>query len=213
MSISSGSSGQLYIHVGLRKTATTWMQNYLFPKIQGLNFVGKTNNNYPDWFIQWSYWDDSHFQRNVGNLSKRIDAILANNRKTLISSEAFTNTAAILNQAERIKAVWPNSKIIVTVRDPIDVIISHYHHDIKEGTVFREVQEYIDTERTPFFIGKRKRIYLPDYYYTEMIENYNSLFGEKNVCVLKYEMLTMNPRQFISELSDFTGLVINENDV
>jgi len=212
MTINSDSR-QLYLHVGLRKTATTWMQNHLFPKIQGLNFLGKTDVDYPDWLIQWSYWDDSYFQSNVKMISKRIGAMLVDDKKTLISSEAFTNTAVILNQAERIKSVWSNSKIIVTIRDPIDTIISHYHHDIKEGTAFRELQDYVDIERTPFFIGKRKRIYLPDYYYTEMIENYNRLFGEENVCVLKYEDLTMNPQQFVSELSEFMGLMINEEEV
>jgi hypothetical protein len=62
---------------------------------------------------------------------------------------------------------------------------------------------YLDWERTPYDLVKRKPIYLPDFYYDEMIAMYEALFGENNVCVLRYEDMLGLPEKYFSQLGSF----------
>lgn len=193
---------ELYIHIGARKTATTWLQDILF-KDSALNYLGKTKENYPDWLIRWHYLDDLAFDKEKDNIKEIVHNLLKPDVTNLISSEAFTNTGAIFNQALRIKYVFPSARILFTIRDPIEVILSHYRHDVGDGIYFLGLESYLDWQRTPFDLLKRKPIYLPDFFYDETIELYQRLFGSNNVCILRYEDLTNNPGEYFQILAKF----------
>ena len=196
----------LVIHIGYRKTATSWLQEILFPTLN-LNYIGKTEGNYPDWLIEWHYADDFSFDDRENFIRKRLSSCLDRNRTNMLSSEAFTNTDSIYSQALRIKQIWPEARIIMTLRDPIDMIWSHYRADIQEGDCFVNLEEWIDWKRTPFVIHKRKAIYLPDFFFDEAIKLYTNLFTEKNVCILKYEdMISENNDIFFIKLFKFLGI-------
>lgn len=196
----------LVIHIGYRKTATSWLQEILFPSLS-LNYIGKTEGNYPDWLIEWHYADDFFFDDRQNIIRKRLYSCLDKKRINLLSSEAFTNTASIYSQAHRIKKIWPEARIIITLRDPIDMIWSHYRHDIQEGDCFVNIEEWLDWKRTPFVIHKRKTIYLPDFFFDEAIKLYTSLFTDKNICILKYEdMISHKNNIFFIKLFEFLGI-------
>jgi hypothetical protein len=195
---------KLFIHVGARKTATTWLQEIIF-KNSALNYLGKTKEDYPDWLIRWHYLDDLAFENEKHKIKEIIYKLLKPNVPNLISSEAFTNTAVIFNQALRIKYIFPEAKIIFSIRDPIEVIISHYRHVVGEGIYFLGVKSYLDWRRTPFDLFKRKPIYLPDFFYDEIIESYQKLFGINNLCILRYEDLINNPAAYFQKLGEFVN--------
>ena len=196
----------LVIHIGYRKTATSWLQEILFPSLS-LNYIGKTEVNYPDWLIEWHYADDFFFDERQAIIRKRLYSCMDRNRTNLLSSEAFTNTASIYSQAHRIKKIWPEARILITLRDPIDMIWSHYRNDIQEGDCFVNIEEWLDWKRTPFVIHKRKPIYLPDFFFDEAIKLYSSLFTDKNICILKYEdMISQKNNIFFIKLYEFLGI-------
>lgn len=193
------------IHIGIRKSATTWFQEKLFPKLSNIHFVGKRNYYYPQWLKDIHYLDDFAFDRNIEEVISAAKLDLKEGILNVISSEAFTNTSVIFSQACRIKAVFPSAKILITLRDPIDTILSHYKLDVADGIYHLPLEEYLDWSRTPFDLVKRKPIYLPDFFYDEMINLYERLFKEQNVCVLRYEDMLENPKHFFSELDAFMG--------
>jgi hypothetical protein len=195
----------LYIHVGLRKTATTWLQNIVF-KDCSLNYLGKTEDSYPEWLLKWHYLDDYAFEKEKNNIRDILYTLLKPDIPTLISSEAFTNTGVIYNQALRIKDIYPDTRIIITLRDPVALLKSHYKHDVADGQYFMDLVNYLDWERTPFDLLKRKPIYLPDFYFNENIDYYQELFGFDNVCLLKYEDMNKDPFSFFEKLGDFLGI-------
>ena len=117
----------IFIHVGIAKSATTWMQNVLFSNQNGLNYLGKDENNYPEWLIDWAHLDDFEFNKRKSDLIATFQKKIKNGIN-LLSSESFTNKGAIFNIANRIKFIAPNAKIIITLRDPINTIFSHYKH-------------------------------------------------------------------------------------
>jgi hypothetical protein len=199
----------LVIHIGIRKSATTWLQNHFFPGLAEVNYIAKTDGDYPRWLIDWHYLDDFEFLRCAGNIRDALTQYINRERPNIISSEAFTNTAVIWQQAHRIKMVYPNSRILVTVRDPIDTLISHYKLDVAEGSYHLPLEQYLDWERTPYDLVKRRPIYLPDFFYNEMIGLYQNLFDPKNVCVLRYEDMVHAPDEYFARLSSFVGVACN----
>lgn len=198
----------LVIHVGFRKTATSWLQNILFPRLD-INYIGKTESDYPNWLIEWHYADDFYFEQRVRSIQEHLASRLIEKKCNLLSSEAFTNTAVIYSQAQRIRAIWPKARILVTLRDPVAMVWSHYRGDIKEGTCFDEVEHRLDWKRTPYVMDKRRAIYLPDFFFDESICLYKDLFGPENVCVLKYEDMRSNRSIYFVRLFEFLGIAPN----
>lgn len=196
----------LYIHTGIRKTATSWLQNIIFNKCPEINYIAKTDDYYPQWLIDWHYLDDFAFEQQKQKIKNKLTSVRKPQKVNLISSEAFTNTGVIHSQAYRIKSIYPNAKIIITLRNPIDTIQSHYRHDVSLGDAWLPMEEYLDYKRTPFVIGKRRSIYLPDFFYNEMVSLYNQLFDKTNVCILLYEDLIQKPKYFINQLEVFMGV-------
>lgn len=195
----------LVIHVGFRKTATTWMQDILFPKLD-LNYIGKTSSLYPKWLINWHYADDFYFDQKKEEIHDKLISVLKKDRCNLLSSEAFTNTASIYSQAYRIKSIYPDSRILVTLRDPVEMVFSHYRDDINEGDCHVNIEDWIDWKRTPYVLNKRKAIYLPDFFFNESINLYEKIFGQENVCILKIEDMHRKRDIFFSNLFNFLGI-------
>ena len=201
------------IHVGLRKTATTWLQDVLFPNIKDINYIAKNSDNYPQWLIKWHYLDDYAFNHDMHNIKNNFFSFVQNDKVNVLSSEAFTNTSVIYSQADRIKKIVPNAKIIITLRNPIDVIKSHYKLDIQDGINFLDLEKYLDWKRTPFDLFKRKPIYMPDFFYDENIDYYQQLFGSNNVLVLKFEDMKNNPKKYFDHLSQFLNVTIELDEL
>jgi hypothetical protein len=198
-------AAKIYIHIGFRRTATTCLQNVVFNRNEGINYIAKTGDNYPKWLIEWHYLDDYAFEKWKEKIKDTLFSLLDGGKINLISSEAFTNTGVIYSQALRIKAIVPDARIIMTLRDPVEMVKSHYRGDVSEGVAHLELKEYLDWKRTPFVIGKRRPIYLPDFFFTEAVDFYKELFGEKNLCILKYEDMVRRPDDFFNQLGSFMG--------
>jgi hypothetical protein len=194
-----------FIHVGYRKTGTSWLQDLYFPSLP-LNYIGRAGDNYPRWLIEWHYLDDFAFETNKSRLKNIFSNQLRSDKTNLLSSEAFTNTSVIYSQASRIKEICPEARIIVTLRDPVAMVWSHYTHDILEGDCFSNVEDWLDWDRTPFVLHKRKTIYLPDFYFDEAIDHYRKLFGNEHVCVLKMEDMVHNKENFFNDLHTFLNV-------
>lgn len=203
----------LYVHVGRGKTGTSLFQNEIFPHLKELNYIGKSKNNYPKWLIEWHYLDDIKFEKEFPKIKNDLFKKVEKNKINLISSEAFSIYGDIYRQAKRIERVSPNSKIIITLRNPIDSIISFYKYSVKEDHFSKKLENMIDwgDSRTPYVFYKRTPVYIPDYYYDEIIELYKDIFGEDNVCVLKYEDIKVHPEIYFSQLFDFLGIKMNFN--
>ncbi len=203
----------MIIHIGKGKTGTSFLQEEIFQSDKNINYIAKTEDDYPQWLIQWHYSDDLVFNEINEEIVDKVNSLMSKDKINLISSEAFSIVGNLYQQAIRIKKIQPNTKILITLRDPLKAILSFYKYSVQSDKLIHNLEKCIDYDRTPMVFYKRKPIYLPDYYYDEIIEVYQELFGKENICILKYEDMVNCPDKYFTDLSNFLGVNLNINEI
>ena len=111
-------ANNIVIHVGLHRTGTTFLQNEIFPKLQGVNYK--------------VYHDQTEY-------------ILSKDKINLISCESLSGSPTTWIKynftirdllAKGLKAEFPNAKIIVGFRDKEKWAKSIYGQAVKQGRVY-----------------------------------------------------------------------------
>lgn len=197
----------VYLHIGYGRTATTWLQNSLFPRLTGIKYLGKTRTDYPRWMMDWNYLDRLLLPKVIDNIRFYLDAG-GSSQRVLISSEAFTQTGGIVDQIERIKAVVAKPYIFVVLREPTSLVISKYRRLCMAGFFHQELEHYLDFATSPYDLVRRRRLYLHDYNYPLVIERLRNEFGDDRVLVKKYETLNAHPQMFVADVSRYLGVPV-----
>lgn len=195
----------IYIHVGYGRTGTTWLQNQVFPSVSGIQYLGKTEESYPDWMLNWNYLDRLLLASEIDTIQNNLN-VAREKSNVLISSEAFTQTGGVVDQIDRIKAVTSDSKIILVIRDPADLVVSRYRYLIEAGFFSDSIDHYLDYTSRPFDLVRRKRLYLYDFVYPLVIEKLIQEFGSQNTLVIKYECLVKEPQKFVGTILRYLGV-------
>lgn len=97
---------------------------------------------------------------------------------------------------KRIKKFNPNSKILIILRKPIDMVISHYKMGlISNDKKLKESLEERENEQVGFL---KKRLN-----YTENVKRYLNVFGKENVKIILFSELKKNPNKIKKGVGDF----------
>lgn len=92
-------------------------------------------------------------------------------------------------------------KIIVTLRNPVDRLYSHFWHVRHGFGFFTDFSSFLAKGKD---IGDH-RVFHSSYYYEPLLRFYET-FGEENVCVLIYDELKDSPEKTLKYVCDFLGL-------
>ncbi len=99
---------------------------------------------------------------------------------------------------KNIHSINPNTKLIYIVRDPIERIISHLHHDL-----YRDRLKYSEIS-TKLFSN-------PHYIYTSkygfQLEGYLNYFDKSQILILDFNSLKDNPKDVINKIYNFIGVI------
>lgn len=117
---------QVYFHVGLGKTGTTFLQYRVFPKLEGLQYIQRTN------------YRDFKYVRLIENSS---------DQKFLVSNEFDKQLEA---ESLKIVSKYPNAKIIIVLRRQDSWIASQYRRYVKNGFA-KSFEGFIDIENNGGF--------------------------------------------------------------
>jgi len=115
MSRMKGSFGNVVLHLGLHKTGTTFLQNYIFPNIKEYNYIDRSH-----------FWHCGQF------------------KNVIISDEGFSGYPHLLDNdgsvmfenAKFLKKVFPNAKIILCLRNKESWVKSLYSEYLKSGGIY-----------------------------------------------------------------------------
>lgn len=193
------------IHIGYHKTATTWLQRLIFPNHPEIDYWNIYAQPYT-WVIDLGRTHDFDFDpQRFKELSSEFGAdSLKGNR--LISWEGFvgdpfTGATTSRRSADRLRVIFPNAKIIVGIRNQLDMATSLYRQYVHEGGTCG-FSAFLRQSH------KRTRIHFSlDYMrFDRLITYYASLFSRDSIFVYTYEELKQSPNDVLDALFTFLGV-------
>lgn len=138
---------RILIHVGLPKTASTYLQNNVFPRLNNIAYIGRpyTQENYAFNTLQYaenSLYSSTTMRKEIDDIEKAI----AKGNPILISDELFSGFALynFMNRgmiAERLSEIVPHAEIILFLRGQMDLIVSLYNQFVKMAWVDTHLDE------------------------------------------------------------------------
>lgn len=221
---------KIFIHVGLQKTASTYLQNEIFPFIPGLFYLSRPYTQENEAFNSLQYADGTLYDGSL--VRNEIKAIrhAAQAKPILISDElfagyafwGFANRATIAN---RLSEVMPEAEIILFIRNQTELIDSLYNQYVKIGWYHKllgpdflhksgtgyQLQDWIEGQRD--WTRSRRRfdhqsVFSAELFrYTELLTLYKSLFSK--VHVFLYEDFKKDPLSQLERLGSIFQLTVN----
>ncbi|MBD3676062.1 MAG: lysophospholipid acyltransferase family protein [Planctomycetaceae bacterium] len=218
------SKADLYLHVGMPKTATSLLQKFLFTEHPQVEYLGKfihgTNEKFPLKSI------DSLMKRALGGEAVCSEAdfeqLLEHSQaaklqgKSLILSEELLSVGSLSQQhqaADLFKQYFPDCRIVVVLREPLEYLESLYFQRLKGFNLkHRSYHELKDSFGEPpryFSINEwlDERWQHPEepirehLRYADLLEMYASIFGLDKLHVLHFSQLKSDSESFLIELS------------
>ncbi|MFX0140474.1 MAG: sulfotransferase domain-containing protein [Candidatus Hodarchaeota archaeon] len=185
--MSKTSLGPDYIGIGAMKAASGW----IFKCLELHPEVGDS---------EWS--KELHFFTKPYNYEKGIEyyySLFSQHPKGKLKGEFTPAYMASPQVASLIHKHFPNVKLIVSLRNPIERAYSHYRYNVQERGRFRIYKNFEDT------IKNDKTIIERGFYYKHL-KPYFDLFPRENILILFFEDIKNNPKEVVHELYKFLGL-------
>jgi tetratricopeptide (TPR) repeat protein len=197
-------NGPNFIIIGAQKSGTTSLENYIAQHPQVIPAIKK----------------ETHFW--YRDFRKGIDWYLAHfppipRSENYITGEATPNYLENYQAAKQIYNVFPEVKLLVILRNPVDRTFSQYHHWIKFNWDYRSFETAINYEleilsKNPEKPqGNEKYWQQPSNYigrgiYIEFINKWLGVFPREQILILKAEDLYQKPVNTMKQVFEFLGL-------
>ncbi len=217
------------IHIGYPKSASTTLQKHLFNKHADINSFSSyptknigVDSSEIDYSSRYLSNDDlKTFYHKLSGLAtadfdhQEISALAANFKKdfspsqcNMFSSEFLTSVffshKNLEEKANRLFTIFPDAKILIIVRNQLDIIRSQYKdHPFDprnpEGGKPMSLNEFV----AQLFTFNHEIKYLESLQYFETASIYEKLFGIDNISVLCMEELKHDLGGFSRKISEF----------
>ncbi|WP_395331025.1 hypothetical protein WBP06_01170 [Novosphingobium sp. BL-8H] len=180
------------VHLGYHKTATTWLQQQLFPNATSHDYLPR--QTVQDAFLKPA---GMHF---CPRQASEVLSLRGRNRPVLLSEE---NLSGYLHNgglhgflapevARRIKAVLPDAHIVIFIRNQFEICRATYAQYVSGGGTWGQ-HRYFETAR--MVRGALTRPWkapvfeFEHFEYDRLVAHYDDLFGRGHVHVYPYEWL------------------------
>ena len=187
-------------HIGFPKTGTTFLQQSVFKHCHKVRYIGYQEAEkmlYPIIFF-----DDLDFY--AENEKNKLDKKYLN-ENILISYELLTGPVFLrsgINRSiisKRLKKIG-TKKIIITIRNQIELIESLYRQYINQGGTLNLSDILLFEGDHPNY-SHGILIKMFDYY--KLIKLYCHYFGRENILIINQKDLKENPNQAVKKIADF----------
>ncbi len=195
-------SGPDFIIAGASKSGTSSIYYYLSRHPQVLLAHKKEIDFYQQNYQRGIDWYLAHFP----TITDRAD---------FLTGEATPNYLRFPQVAQRIKATFPQAKIIILLRNPVDRAISWHYHKLNTGLTKDNLATAIATEIDRLATVSEAEITNTGFYdpdniisslYIYKIKPWIELLGRKQFLILKSEAFYLNPLEAMEQVFKFLGL-------
>jgi len=214
---------KVILHAGLQKTASTYLQSSVWPKVPGYTFLSRPYTQHNHAFNQLQYADDTLYKKDL--LVKELKQIGAN--RLILSDENFSGKGeyfSYINRsmtARRLKELFPKAEIVLFLRDQKDLILSYYSSYIKMPYGTKPIEDFYYKPHTNYsysdYINHPNLydmsslyyntndyfIHLDCFLYSHLIDLYNEMFDK--VHVFLYEDFKRDQLETISRIEEIVG--------
>jgi hypothetical protein len=126
-------------------------------------------------------------------------------RQPIISQEAllcevFAGGSNVIRNAQRLQALFPRGKILIVIREQLDMIASLYYQYCQEGGTVRMAR---------FLTNGPPNVSYFDWTmldYARLLEYYQSVFGAEQVKMIPFEHFKRDPLEFVTAIMAFCNL-------
>ena len=208
--------GVVFIHIGPHKTASTSLQNSIFPNVD-LYYASDKIPGFNLWLERFARVNPTMLERSSAYIeaSKYIRALPVG-RKVLISSENlfgsiyldYSDNYIIFNNLKRL---FPNLKIVFFARLQSNFFESLYRQAVREYLPVKS-KTYIDFHEVNVNYKRLRSIFNVNYKMASWLSYYKFFkhyLGGDRVKVLLYEDLQSDKNYVLKEIEAFFGCRIN----
>lgn len=174
---------KLYIHIGLPKCGSTFLQHVIFPEICKINNLEYFRNNEKVTKKVFKHHLNTIFKNNIERLKVSKDMIISWEKLVGYEDPFFWNKYSENN----LKFFGKNSHIIIVVREPKEFLSSIYLEHCVQKHYFPRPDFYFLNKKTYSEELQQKKFSLHNFSYQKLIRLYKSKF--KKVSVIKFENL------------------------
>jgi hypothetical protein len=181
------------IHIGYNKTASTWLQMDVFPKLRNRTYLVAN-----DECRRLMYEDED---RSAIEGVSRIARSTASG--TVLSYEALSGRVYFgsphrFRTADRLKMALREPGAIIVVRAQPTMLVSLYSQYVNQGGT-HAFTNFLTSDAPGLSFDADHLMY------DKLVGHYIHVFGRDNVAVLIFEDLRLNRERFLSTLSGFLG--------
>lgn len=180
---------QTIIHIGFPKTGTTFLQKYL-----DLHPAVYHNRKRFESYYKTGKIDDKIVIKNIEETTDILSEELLSVWHGDDSQEnirTYNLNYDILKQkkevAENLKALFPNAKILITVRGYSSLIKSLYSQYLFGG----------GTRSVTYFLKNSQEMIIQLFNYDYVIYTYQEIFGKENIYIIPFEFLVDSPNNYL----------------
>jgi hypothetical protein len=195
------------LHIGYPKTATSWLQVHLFCDRSQANLVAAATSAKINRAIVGPNALDFDPASTRRRFERRIRRVEETGAVPVVSAERLSGAPHAggydsRELAARLKAVFPEGRILIAIREQRRMIGSLYRQYVRAGGTL-SLRDYLSPPR-------KGRHAMPSFEldhlrYDRLIRLYMSLFGEARVLVLPFELFAEQPDEFVSRIVRFAN--------
>ncbi|MFB6226498.1 MAG: sulfotransferase [Candidatus Paceibacteria bacterium] len=170
-----------FVGIGAPRCGTTWLYKSLqehpeicMCEIKDINFFRDADK---DW-------------RDLNKYSKYFEC-----KDNQITGEFSAGYFSDEESRKRLKKLFPNIKIILSIREPVTWAVSAYLNNIKHKDKVENIDKKI-----------QKKYDQPVNYYSKNLEQWIEFFSEEQIHIIVFEKIKSEPKQVLKNLYNFLGV-------
>lgn len=174
-----------FLGIGAQKAGTTWLHRMLsaHPEIFMAQADDKDLRFFSAYYDCGYQWYERHFAAGGG----------ARRRGEFSTSYFYCKDAPA-----RVHSYNPSMRLVLSLRDPVNRLISHHKHEIRVGRLTTDLSLQRGIENNPSYVEQSM-------YFTQL-SRWLEYFPLSSIHIVIFEELFLDPLRAIRELYDFVGV-------